>query len=185
MTLLVLFLEDVTLDLLVDEEVGVAHVDDADAAQHLPHDHLDVLVVDLDALESVDLLDFVDQVLRQRLLAEHLAGCRAGWRRRPSAARRRGRDRLRGPSGACPCEIRYSFGSPTSGVMTTLRLPLVSLPNETMPSISEMTACSFGLRASNSSATRGRPPVMSLVLVVSRGILAMMSPASTVSPSLT
>ena len=41
-----------------------------------------------------------------------------------------------------------------------------------------MTAWSFGLRASNSSATRGRPPVMSLVLVVSRGILAMTSPAS-------
>ena len=69
---LVLFLEDVTLDLLVDEEVGVAHVGDADAAQHLTNDHLDVLVVDLHALESVDLLDFVDQVLRQRLLAEHL-----------------------------------------------------------------------------------------------------------------
>ena len=60
---------------------------------------------------------------------------------------------------------------------TTLRLPLVSLPKETMPSISVMTANSFGLRASNSSATRGRPPVMSLVLVVSRGILAMTSPA--------
>ena len=42
-----------------------------------------------------------------------------------------------------------------------------------------MTASSLGLRASNSSATRGRPPVMSLVLVVSRGIFAMMSPAST------
>jgi hypothetical protein len=57
---------------LVDEEAGVAHVDDADAAEHLPHDGLDVLVVDLDALESVDLLDLVDQVLGQRLLAEHL-----------------------------------------------------------------------------------------------------------------
>ena len=68
---LVLLLEDVLLDVLVDEEAGVAHVDDPDAAQHLPHDGLDVLVVDLDALESVDLLDLVDQVLGQRLLAEH------------------------------------------------------------------------------------------------------------------
>ena len=34
----------------------------------------------------------------------------------------------------------------------------------------EMTAGSFGLRASNSSTTRGRPPVMSLVLVVSRDL---------------
>ena len=50
----------------------------------------------------------------------------------------------------------------------------------TMPSISLMTAVSRGLRASNSSTTRGRPPVMSLVLVVSRGILASTSPACTV-----
>src|SRR6267143_1881668 len=33
-----------------------------------------------------------------------------------------------------------------------------------------MTAGSFGLRVSKSSTTRGRPPVMSLVLVVARGI---------------
>jgi hypothetical protein len=39
-------LEDVLLDLLVDEEVRVADVLDADAAQHLADDHLDVLVVD-------------------------------------------------------------------------------------------------------------------------------------------
>jgi hypothetical protein len=32
-----------------------------------------------------------------------------------------------------------------------------------MPSISEMTAVSRGFLASNSSTTRGRPPVMSLV----------------------
>src|SRR6186713_3175089 len=37
-----------------------------------------------------------------------------------------------------------------------------------MPSISEMSAGSFGLRASNSSTTRGRPPVMSLVPVIRR-----------------
>ena len=84
-----------------------------------------------------------------------------------------------------PLGIRYSRASPTSGVTTTFRLPLVSLPKETMPSISLMTANSFGLRASKSSATRGRPPVMSLVLVVSRGILAMMSPADTLCPSST
>ena len=45
----------------------------------------------------------------------------------------------------------------------TLRLPLVSLPKETIPSISLITAESLGLRASKSSATRGRPPVISLV----------------------
>ena len=66
--------------------------------------------------------------------------------------------------------------SPSSARITILRMPLTKPANSTAPSISVMTACSFGLRASKSSATRGRPPVMSLVLVVSRGILAMMSP---------
>ena len=90
-----------------------------------------------------------------------------------------------------PFPIRYSFARSgrslpsTSGVMTTLRLPFVSFPKATTPSISEMTACSLGLRASKSSATRGRPPVMSFVFVVSRGIFASTSPASTSSPSFT
>src|ERR1035438_6865651 len=48
-----------------------------------------------------------------------------------------------------------------------------------------MMAVSRGLRASNSSTTRGRPPVISLVLVVSRGILASTSPACTSSLSRT
>ena len=38
---------------------------------HLANDHLDVLVVDVDALQPVDFLDFVDQVLLQFLLAQH------------------------------------------------------------------------------------------------------------------
>ena len=44
-----------------------------------------------------------------------------------------------------------------------------------------MTADSFGRRASNNSATRGRPPVMSRVLALSVGIRAMTSPALMVS----
>ena len=47
-----------------------------------------------------------------------------------------------------------------------------------MPSILEISAASFGRRASNSSATRGRPPVMSLVLAVLRGVLAISVPAT-------
>src|SRR4029078_9357801 len=66
---LVLTLEDVLLDLLVDEEVRVADVLDAHAAQHLTNDDLDVLVVDGDALEAVDLLDLVDEIRRELLLA--------------------------------------------------------------------------------------------------------------------
>ena len=66
---------------------------------------------------------------------------------------------------------------PSSGTMMILRSPLTMPPWRTMPSISEMTAVSRGFLASNSSTTRGRPPVMSLVLVVSRGILARTWPA--------
>src|SRR5260370_1338441 len=64
-------------------------------------------------------------------------------------------------------------------------MPLAISPYLTAPSISLMTAGSLGLRVSKSSTTRGRPPVMSLVLVVSRGIFASTSPACTSSPSLT
>ena len=58
------------VDLLADQEGRVAGVDDLDLLQHLADDHLDVLVVDLHALELVDLLDLVDQELRQRLDAQ-------------------------------------------------------------------------------------------------------------------
>ena len=82
-----------------------------------------------------------------------------------------------------PFGIRYSLRLADLGRDEHLALALGVLAEETMPSISAMMAWSFGLRASKSSATRGRPPVMSLVFVVSRGILAMTSPASIVSPS--
>ena len=59
---------------------------------------------------------------------------------------------------------------------TTLRMPLWTSPRWTVPSISVMIAGSLGLRASKSSTTRGRPPVMSLVFVVSRGIFTSVSP---------
>ena len=52
------------------------------------------------------------------------------------------------------------------------RCPLTMPPCLTTPSIFEMTAVSRGLRASNSSATRGTPPVVFLAFVDSRGILA-------------
>ena len=42
----VLLIEHATVDVLIHEEVRVADVDDADTAQHLTHDRLDVLVVD-------------------------------------------------------------------------------------------------------------------------------------------
>ena len=56
--------------MLVRQEAGVTDVKDAHPAQHLAHNRLDVLVVDLDALEPVDLLDFVHQILGQLLFAK-------------------------------------------------------------------------------------------------------------------
>jgi hypothetical protein len=47
--------------------VGVARVEDLPLLEHLADDHLDVLVVDLHALEPVDVLHLVDEVVGQRL----------------------------------------------------------------------------------------------------------------------
>ena len=91
---LVLFEEPELVDLLVDEELGVADVLDLHPPHHLTRDDLDVLVVDVDALQPVDLLDFVDEVGLQRLLAEHVQDVVRIATDRPSAARRRGRARL-------------------------------------------------------------------------------------------
>ncbi len=93
---LVLFHEAELVDLLVDQEFRVADVLDPDPAHHLAGDHLDVLVVDVHALQAVDLLDFVDQVLLQFLLTEHVENVVRVRRDRPSAGRRRGRGRLPG-----------------------------------------------------------------------------------------
>ncbi len=50
-------------DLVTLEETGVARILDLDALHHLTHDDFDVLVIDAHALEAVDLLDLVHQVL--------------------------------------------------------------------------------------------------------------------------
>ena len=62
---------------------------------------------------------------------------------------------------------------------------MVSFPHETTPLISARIATSFGCLASNKSATLGSPPVMSLVLEDSLGILARTSPISIGWPSVT
>ena len=58
------------LDLLAEDVVRVARVRDLHATQHLANDHLDVLVVDLHALQAVHVLHFVDDVARQLLDAQ-------------------------------------------------------------------------------------------------------------------
>ena len=64
-------------------------------------------------------------------------------------------------------------------------MPLTSLPKITFPSFSAIIALSFAFLASNNSATLGKPPVMSFVLVVSLGNLAITSPAEIFWPSFT
>jgi len=51
------------------------------------------------------------------------------------------------------------------------RLPRLIVPYAAVPSISETTAGFDGLRASKSSVTRGKPPVISPDLPEERGIL--------------
>ena len=65
------------------------------------------------------------------------------------------------------------------------RLPRTLGPKSTTPSILAISAASLGRRASKSSATRGKPPVMSLVLLVLRGVLAIKAPAGIFAPSWT
>ena len=68
-------------------------------------------------------------------------------------------------------------------MITNLNFPFVSFPKLTIPEDSANIAGSLGFLASNKSATLGSPPVISLVLVIACGILAIISPASTLSPS--
>ena len=63
--------------------------------------------------------------------------------------------------------------------------PRLILPKETTPSISETTDGLEGLRASNNSVTRGKPPVISPALPDFLGILTKVWPLSTLSPSVT
>src|SRR5687768_14205066 len=58
----VLALEHDLVHQLAGQQVGVAGVVDAHLLQHLPHDQLDVLVVDVDALGAVHLLHLADEV---------------------------------------------------------------------------------------------------------------------------
>src|SRR5205807_2230816 len=67
----VLLAEAEFIHLLFEEEVGIADVFDLDPAHHLACDHLDVLVVDVHALEPVNLLNSVDQISLGELLAKN------------------------------------------------------------------------------------------------------------------
>ena len=79
----------------------------------------------------------------------------------------------------------YTFLSPVfSFSIVSFFIPRTAFSILTIPSISAIIAGSFGFLASKSSATRGRPTVISLVFCASRGIFAIISPGYTSSPSL-
>src|SRR3989338_6533968 len=66
MCLFVGLVEFVLVDVFALEQRGFARVENFELLQHLANDHLDVLVVDFHALQTIDVLHFVDHVVRQR-----------------------------------------------------------------------------------------------------------------------
>ena len=68
----------VAVDELAGQEVRVALLVDPDLLEHLTHDQLDVLVVDVDALGLVDLLDLLDEVQLGLGAAPDARAARAG-----------------------------------------------------------------------------------------------------------
>ena len=52
-------------NLLAPDQRGIARIGNFDLAQHLPHDDFDVFVIDAHALQAVNVLHLVDEVLRQ------------------------------------------------------------------------------------------------------------------------
>ena len=55
------------VELLALDEVRLARIRDLDLLQHLPNDDLDVLVIDGHALQPVDVLDLVDEIVGELL----------------------------------------------------------------------------------------------------------------------
>ena len=159
---LVRLAEDLLVDPLAGQEVGVTRLLHADAAGHLTHDQLDVLVVDRHALVAVHLLDLFDEVqlgladaldLHELLRVEGAVGDGIAGLDLLAVARRRG-----GPASG-----RMIVSSvPSSSTTTVTGTPLPSSsPMRTTPELRARRAAPRGVRASNSSTTRGRPPAMS------------------------
>ena len=120
---LVFIFETPLLDLVTNQEIGIADIFNAHAAQHLAYDDFDMLVVDAHTLETINLLHFVDEILGQGLFTENIENIVRDWTTRPSTP---SPARIRSPSWTLIClplGMKYSRGSPTSGVTTTFRLP--------------------------------------------------------------
>ena len=75
----VLFDEFETVDLFPLEEEAVAPFFDFDLLQHLTHNHFDMLVVDAHTLQTIDILNLVDEIFRQScnaLNGQNVVRCR-------------------------------------------------------------------------------------------------------------
>src|SRR5205085_5649454 len=64
--LVVRFPEGLLVDVLALEELRLSALEHAHLLKHLPNDHANVLVVDLHALQAVNLLHFVEQIFLNR-----------------------------------------------------------------------------------------------------------------------
>ena len=60
-----------TIHHFLRQEFGIANVFNTDPAQHLARDHFQMLIVDVHALQPVNFLNFVYQVLLQFALAQY------------------------------------------------------------------------------------------------------------------
>ncbi len=60
-----------SIDQFTGQEGCFARIGDFDLLQHLARNDLDMLVIDLHALQSIDLLDFLDQVVCKSLDPHH------------------------------------------------------------------------------------------------------------------
>jgi hypothetical protein len=149
-----------------------------DLLHHLTGNHLNVLVIDFHPLQTVNILNFIHEIIRQGFNTHHLQECHAAQAHHPSNL-----SPLRTKSPSCNGQcvglsgsdihgsnVRHRLGSQSRGV-------LPCNPYQIQPDhlTSEIIAKSFGRRASNNSATRGRPPVISRVFDDSRGIRAIIT----------
>ena len=90
----VLVLVAEAVDLFLEQEFGIADFLDLDPAKHLANDHLDVLIVDVHALQAIDFLDLVHEVVLQRLHSENTQNIVRVQRSVHERFARRGRGRL-------------------------------------------------------------------------------------------
>ena len=71
------------VDVFTLQKRGFSAVEDLPLLEHLTHDDLDMLIVDLHALKTIDVLHLVDHVVCQRFDTHDVTGCHAALGCRP------------------------------------------------------------------------------------------------------